>query len=164
MIQGQDIIVATNVNGTMQPVAASKSCDVDISQDSIEVCSPVDGRTTRKIPTRYKWGISCDCLMATNQSARYFLNAILNGNKIAVQFAMAGYKMRGDAIVDKWRVAGAKGNLTKFSVSFLGSGPLVAVGNWAYAVPTLYIGGTLVNDVLTGTGGVLTEEGVFRNH
>lgn len=162
MIHGEDLIVATNVRGTMQAVAASKTCTVNIQQNSIGACSPEDGRTRQKIPTDYGWSISVGCLMANNRSARDFLAAILNGYTMSVQFTMVGYKVRGDAIVEDWKATGTKGSLATFDLTFAGSGPLVPVGNWLYHNYVLYIDGTVTNNVMSA-GGTLTEDGVFKS-
>ena len=154
MIHGDDIYVTTNIEGTQQPVAASKSCDFDISQDFISVCSPTEGRTLRKVPTTYEWGVSCDCLMTTTEQAYRFVSAVRNGTKYTLQFIVCGFKLKGDVYVKSAKISAAKGSLAKLAISFEASGPLNDGNDWDFINGTLYTYSNFNNGTLTVDGTV----------
>ena len=99
MIHGDDILVTTNIGGSQVAVAACKSCDFTISQNSIKACSPTSGRAKKTIPTEYEWGVSCDCLVANPQYAKQWIDAAKNGTEFTLQFIVVGFKIVGNAIV-----------------------------------------------------------------
>ena len=138
MIHGDDIYVTTDIAGKQQPIAAAKSGDLDVSQDFIKACAPNEGRTFRKIPKTYDWGVSCDCLMSTTQYAKLLLDALRNGTKLTLQFLVCGFKVKGDVYIKSCRITATKGNLAKLSVSFESSGPLVDDDSWDFINGTLY--------------------------
>ena len=150
MIHGDDILVTTNIGGSQMAVAASKSCDLDISRDFIKACAPNSGRTFQKIPTTYDWSVSCDCLMATSRYAKQLLNAVRNGTKYTLQFIACGFKVVGDVYVKSCRIKATKGSLAKLSVSFESSGPLRDSDTWDVINGTLYTY-TLNNNFSDGT-------------
>ena len=156
MIHGDDIIVMTDVTGTISPVAASKSCNIDISQSFIDVCAPTESRVYSKKPTTYAWSVSCDNLMATNQNAKKFLDAIKAGTQLTLQFIVAGFKQVGNAYVKSWNVSGQKNGLVKFNVSFEGSGALTDVIGWDFINGTIYMNGEFSSGSIS-SGGTITS-------
>lgn len=156
MIHGDDIYVLTNIGGTMQPIAANKSCTLSVSQDFIQVCAPNEGRTLRKIPTTYDWGISCDCLMTNSQYAKMLIDAVRDGTKFTVQFTVFGFKVKGDVYIKSCEIQASKGSLAKLSVSFETSGPLVDDTSWDFVNGTLYTYSNFADGTLY-TGGAVTD-------
>ena len=156
MIHGDDIIVLTNVGGTQQPVAASKSCSIQVSQSFIDVCSPTESRVFSKKPTTYEWGVSCENLMATSANAKLFLDAIKAGTELTLQFIVAGFKQTGSAFVKSWEVSAAKNGLVKFNVSFEGSGALSDATGWDFINGTLYMNGDFSSGSIS-SGGTITS-------
>lgn len=156
MIHGDDIYVLTNIGGSMQPIAANKSCTLSVSQDFIQACAPNEGRTLRKIPTTYDWGVSCDCLMANSQYAKMLIDAVRDGTKFTVQFTVLGFKVKGDVYIKSCEIQASKGSLAKLSVSFETSGPLVDDTSWDFVNCTLYTYGNFENGTLT-VDGTVTE-------
>lgn len=162
MIHGDDIYVLTDIDGTMKPIAASKSGDIDVSQDFIKACSPTDGRTFIKIPTTYDWSVSCDCLMATSDQAYKFISAVRSGLKYTLRFIVFGFRLTGDVYVKSARITATKGNLAKLSVSFESSGPLVDGAGWDFINGTLYTYGNFGDGTLD-MGGIVTEGTLQQN-
>ena len=154
MIHGDDILVTTNISGSQAAVAASKSCDFDISQDFIKACPPNSGRTFIKIPTTYDWSVSCDCLMVKSQYAQQLINAVRNGTKYTLQFIVCGFKVVGDAYVKSCRIKASKGSLAKLDVSFESSGDLRDSTTWDVINGTLYTYCNFANGTLTVDGEV----------
>ena len=154
MIHGDDIYVLTDIGGTMQPIAANKSCDLDVSQDFIKACAPNEGRTFRKIPTTYDWGVSCDCLMSTTQYAKLLLDAVRNGTKFTLQVLVLGFKVKGDVYIKSCRITATKGSLAKLAITFETSGPLVDAQGWDFINGTLFTYSNFANGTLTVDGTV----------
>ena len=154
MIHGDDIYVLTDIGGTMQPIAANKSCDLDVSQDFIKACAPNEGRTFRKIPTTYDWGVSCDCLMSTTQYAKMLIDAVRNGTKYTLQFIVVGFKVKGDVYIKSCRITATKGSLAKLAITFETSGPLVDAQGWDFINGTLFTYSNFANGTLTVDGTV----------
>ena len=121
MIHGDDLIVTTNIGGSQAAVAACKSCSFDIDRNYLKVCSPTSGITKKKIPTDYDWSVSCDCLVANPQYAKQFLDALIGGTELTLQFTVVGFKIVGKAFVKSWKANGPKGSLANLSIQFEGS-------------------------------------------
>ena len=156
MIHGDDIYVLCNVGGSLAPVAAAKTGDLDISQDFIKACAPNEGRTFRKIPTTYDWLISCDCLMTTDAYAKMLIDAARNGTQVTIQFSSVGWRVRGNAYVKSARITASKGSLAKLSVSFESSGPLTDGTGWDFINGTLYTYSNFANGTID-MGGEVTS-------
>ena len=156
MIHGDDIYVLTDIGGTMQPIAANKSCDLDVNQDFIKACAPNEGRTFRKIPTTYEWGVSCECLMTTTQYAKMLIDAVRNGTKYTLQFLVVGFKVKGDVYIKSCKITASKGSLAKLAVTFETSGPLMDAQGWDFINGTLYTYSNFANGTLY-TGGAITD-------
>lgn len=154
---GQDIVVLTNVEGTQEPVAASKSCTINLSQDFLDVCSPTDSRNYRKVPTIYEWSVSCDCLIATTHSAKKFIDAIKAGTELTLRFILEEQRLFGSAFVKSIELQGTKNNLAKYSVQFVGSGSLKEDTGWYFYENTMFIPNA------TFASGNLVPQGNFSN-
>ena len=166
MIHGDDIYVLCNVGGSMAPVAAAKTGDLDISQDFIKACAPTEGRTFIKIPTTYDWSMSCDCLMTTDAYAKLILDAARDGTELTVQFTAFGWKVQGSAFVKSARIQTSKGGLAKLSISFESSGPLVDGEGWDFINGKLYTYSAVLpwidNTGLLIMQGEVDENGVLK--
>ena len=138
MIHGDDIYVTMDIDGTQKPIAAAKSGDLSVSQDFIQVCTPNEGRTFRKVPTTYDWSVSCDCMMATCAYAKQLIDAVRNGTQYTLQFIVLGFKVSGNVYVKSCQITATKGSLAKLNVSFESSGPLSDAHDWDFINGTLY--------------------------
>ena len=156
MIHGDDIYVLTDIGGTMQPIAANKSCDLDVNQDFIKACAPTEGRTFRKIPTTYDWSVSCDCLMSTTQYAKMLLDAVRDGTMFTLQFLVCGFKVKGDVYIKSCKITASKGSLAKLAVTFETSGPLMDAQGLDLINGTLYTYSNFADGTLY-TGGAVTD-------
>ena len=157
MIHGDDLIVTTNIGGSQAAVAACKSCSLKVSQSFIDACSPTSGRTKKKVPTDYKWSVACDGLVGNPQYAKQFLDALLGGTELTLQFLVVGFKVVGKAFVADWDAKGAKGSLANLSIQFEGSEDLDTDSQtWDFINGTLYTYGNYANGTLY-TGGAVTD-------
>lgn len=153
MIHGDDLIVTTNIGGSQAAVAACKSCSLDVGQNFIEACPPASGRTNKKIPTTYKWSVSCDGLIGNPQYAKQFLDALLGGTELTLQFLIVGFKVVGKAFVSNWNAKGPKGSLANLSIQFEGSEDLDTDSQaWDFINGTLYTYSNF-DDSTLNTGG-----------
>ena len=139
MIHGDDLIVTTNIGGSQAAVAACKSCSLKVSQSFIDTCSPTSGRTKKKVPTDYKWSVSCDGLIGNPQYAKQFLDALKGGTELTLQFLIVGFKVVGKAFIADWDAKGPKGSLANLSIQFEGSEDLDTDDQtWDFINGTLY--------------------------
>lgn len=122
MILGKDLILA--LNGT--PMAAAKSCGLNIQQDFIDVCSPTEARVKRKVPATYDWSMDSDCLMATVAYANQIIDMVTDGTELLAQFydLQLGLYRTGYAYVSSCKITASTGSLAKMSISLVGSGAL----------------------------------------
>ena len=143
------------------PVGAAKSGTLSIQQDFIESCPPNDGRTTDKIPKRYEWSMSCDCLVYNPQCPLAYIDALKAGTKFNIQFIAEGFKQSGSVFVERADYKGTVGGLATFSVSFIGSGPLVTNGGgWDFINGTLYTYSNFDDGTLETMGALQPVPGV----
>lgn len=124
MIHGEDLIIAIGGN----PLAASKSCNVNKAQSFIEVASPTSSAWESFIPTKRGWKISSDCLLATMDAYKTLDAAWKAGTALDIRFHDTEYNENeiGTAYIESLDLTASKGNLAKMSVSLRGSGALSA--------------------------------------
>lgn len=123
MIHGRNLIVS--IDG--EPIAAAKSCNITVSQDFIQACSPTEGRVYAKIPTTYDWDISVDCLVLDNSvQVNGLMNKLIAGTKCLLTFTDGtnNQKRAGFAYIKSWNEGGNIGSLATLRASFESSGPL----------------------------------------
>lgn len=121
MILGRNLIVS--IDGV--PVAGSKSCQFQISQNFIQACAPTEGRTKRKIPTDYDWSISVDCLIQISTMSVSMVDKLIAGTRVLLTFTDgSGQNRAGFAYVKSCNIGGSVGNLATFSASFESDGAL----------------------------------------
>lgn len=157
MIHGDDLIVTTNIGGSQAAIAACKSCSLKVSQSFIDACSPTSGRTKKKVPTDYKWSVSCDGLIGNPQYAKQFLDALRGGTELTLQFLIVGFKVVGKAFIADWDAKGAKGSLANLSIQFEGSEDIDTDDQaWDFINGTLYTYGNFADGTLN-TGGYVNN-------
>ena len=121
MILGRNLIVS--IDGV--PVAGSKSCQFQISQNFIQACAPTNGRTKRKIPTDYDWSISVDCLIPSSTLSVSLVDKLIAGTRVLLTFTDgSGQNRAGWAYVKSCDEGGSVGSLATFSASFESDGAL----------------------------------------
>lgn len=134
MILGRNLIVS--IDGV--PVAGSKSCQFQISQNFIQACAPTEGRTKRKIPTDYDWSISVDCLIPISTLSVSLVDKLIAGTRVLLTFTDgSGQNRAGFAYVKSCDEGGSVGSLATFSASFETDGELykyIAYNNGTYPI------------------------------
>ena len=121
MILGKNLIVS--INGTA--IAGAKSCQFQISQEFLKVCSPTEGRTFGKVPTTYDWSMSVDCLIPNSILSISLVNRLIAGTRVLLTFTDgSGQNRAGFAYVKSCDESGSIGSIAKFSASFEADGEL----------------------------------------
>ena len=121
MILGRNLIVS--IDGV--PVAGSKSCQFQISQNFLTACSPTEGRVKEKIPTDYDWSVSVDCLIPNSTLSVSLVDKLIAGTKCMMTFTDgSGNRRLGFVYVKSCDENGSIGSLATFSASFESTGAL----------------------------------------
>ena len=130
MIHGRNLIVA--LDGV--PVAGAKSCQFQISQNFISVCSPTASRVLNKKPTTYDWSMSVDCLIPSSTLSVSLVDKLIAGTRVLLTFTDgSGQNRAGWAYVKSCDEGGSVGSLATFSASFESDGELYkyeVMNNW----------------------------------
>ena len=130
MILGRNLIVS--IDGV--PVAGSKSCQFQISQNFISVCPPTARRVFNKNPTTYDWSMSVDCLIPNSTLSVSLVDKLIAGTRVLLTFTDgSGQNRAGFAYVKSCDEGGSVGSLATFSASFEADGELykyTAMNNW----------------------------------
>ena len=134
MILGRNLIVS--IDGV--PVAGSKSCQFQISQNFLTACSPTEGRVKEKIPTDYDWSMSVDCLIPSSTLSVSLVDKLIEGTRVLLTFTDGSDQNRaGFAYVKSCDEGGSVGSLATFSASFESDGELykyIAYNNGTYPI------------------------------
>lgn len=108
-------------------VAASKSCDVEVSQDFVSVCSPVSGRWKKSKPTTIGWRANVSNMIVAMENPKSWLDEMKESNDpITVRLfdTNMGMYQVGEAWIESWKVGAAVGPLATFDITLLGDGEL----------------------------------------
>jgi len=117
IIHGRNLIVKWN--GTA--IAGSRSCEVDVQCEAIEVSSPTQGVWSDSIAGKKRWTATCGQLVTEVEN-----NIDMVGERVTLRFGTRDNSdyVEGEALVMSWKATGNIGSLTQGSFSFKGCGPL----------------------------------------
>ena len=121
-VLGNNIIVY--MNG--QAVAGTKSDEIQVESDTIEVASETDQDWVHRIAGRKSWSLNVGWLVLANQDVR---KALLVGSSVTIKIKGRGESdangLSGSAILRTCKVTAIRGNLATGSFAFVGNGPLI---------------------------------------
>lgn len=121
-VLGNNIIVY--MNG--QAIAGTKSDEIQVESDTIEVASATDQEWTHYISGRKSWSLTVGWLVLANQDVRKML---LAGSVVTIKIKGRGESdssgVTGSAILRTVKVTATRGNLAQGSFAFVGNGPLI---------------------------------------
>ena len=120
MLNGKDIIILKNG----QPIAATKSDEIQVGCEIIPISSPSDGAWTAAIAGRKSWAITVGFLVANVENVFSSIEMVGNRFELIIQHSQGSNFMRGYAICTTFKVTATKGNLVQGSFAFQGIGPL----------------------------------------
>lgn len=124
MILGKNLILT--VGDESRGLAASKSCQLSIDTDFIEVCSPVEGSWKEYLPTINSWSASVDMLVASLSDHKALLKKQDNKEKLMCCFFDINLQefYKGYVYIKGLRIKGTIGGLANMSVSLQPTGKL----------------------------------------
>ena len=123
VVLGKNLIVS--LDGI--PIAAARTCTLNLEQEFIEACSPADSRVILSIPTLYRWGVSVDWLVGYSDVVFSYdlADKLKNGTKCLLTFEDSIGQMRaGFVYVKNCDQTGTVGSIATYSASFQPTGPL----------------------------------------
>ena len=120
-VLGNNIIVL--MNG--QAIAGTKSDELQVDCETIEIASATDQAWTHYISGRKSWSLTVGWLLLANTDVR---KALLVGSSVTIKIKGRGDTdangLQGSAIISKAKITAIRGNLATGSFAFVGNGPL----------------------------------------
>lgn len=123
-LKGNDVLIGQVVNGTVYPLLASNSCDIELNCEAKEVSSPSSAVYRSYVAGRKTWTVRIAYLVNTDGFA------VLNLKNIGTTYRIKCYvrnnatidSFEGDAILTQAKITATRGNLVTGSWVFQGSG------------------------------------------
>lgn len=134
-LKGQNVNLLLQSGNTYAPVAASTSCDFNItanSTDSAAKDDPGEGMFDNPEFSNYSWTMSNESFIVSIPALCKMVNNVINGDaSIAVQFQHKNsyggeFCKRGKAIISSLTIDAANNDFAKLSISLDGNGELAA--------------------------------------
>ena len=120
-VLGNNIIVY--MNG--QAIAGTKSDEIQVDCETIEIASATDQGWAHYISGRKSWSLTVGWLVLANQDVR---KALLVGSTVTIKIKGRGESdangLSGSAILRTCKITAVRGNLAQGSFAFVGNGPL----------------------------------------
>ena len=125
ILHGRNLII--KVNGVA--VAASKSCTVTVSAETLKVSSPQDGKWEYSIPARESWKVQANSLFIAASPSDTVIKSNIShvGSVIELSVTVNDYAndtVSGTAICKQFSATGTVGSLLQGSFQWEGTGPL----------------------------------------
>ena len=121
-VLGNNIIVY--MNG--QAIAGTKSDEIQVDSETIEIASATDQAWTHLIAGRKSWSLNVGWLVLANQDVR---KVLLSGSVVTIKIKARGESdssgLQGAAILKTVKITAVRGNLANGSFAFVGNGPLI---------------------------------------
>ena len=120
-VLGNSIIVY--MNG--QAIAGTKSDEIQVESETIEVASETDQDWVHRIAGRKSWSLNVGWLVLANQDVR---KVLLTDSVVTIKIKGRGESdsngVTGAAIMKTAKITATRGNLAQGSFAFIGNGPL----------------------------------------
>lgn len=120
-VLGNNIIVY--MNG--QVIAGTKSDEIQVESETIEVASETDQDWVHRIAGRKSWSLNVGWLVLANQDVR---KVLLTDSVVTIKIKGRGESdsngVTGAAIMKTAKITATRGNLAQGSFAFIGNGPL----------------------------------------
>lgn len=139
-VQGKDVILSIDEIA----VAGARSCELNVEQDFIQVCSPVSGRWRKYIPSTIGWTASVDMLAVTMDEQEKWLEEMKSSHTpLTMRYYDTKVRMYqvGEVWISNWQNGAQVGSLATFSVQLQGNGELRKADERDYPI---LVGDTLV--------------------
>ena len=106
-------------------IAGTKSDELQVDCETIEIASATDQGWTHHISGRKSWSLTVGWLLLANTDVR---KALLVGSSVTIKIKGRGDTdangLQGSAIIKTCKITAIRGNLAQGSFSFVGNGPL----------------------------------------
>lgn len=167
-VHGKDVILSIDEIA----VAGARSCELNVEQDFIQVCSPVSGRWRDFIPSTIGWTASIDMLATTMANPKAWL-AEMKRSQTPLTMRYYDTKMGmyqvGEVWISNWQNGAQVGSLATFSVQLQGKGELRDADERDYPIlvgDTLYTKWQFNESTgnFTQTGTELDDDGNIVKH
>ena len=121
LLQGRDLWILDSSSNAL--VAMSKSCEIDVEGDEIEVSSATAADWREYIAGRKNWQVTVNFLVTAGNLATDIGKV---GTKVTLKMkdGSTGTALTGSAIVRTARFTGTVGNLAQGTFQFRGTGSL----------------------------------------
>ena len=120
-VLGNNIIVY--MNG--QAIAGTKSDEIQVDSETIEIASETDQDWVHRIAGRKSWSLNVGWLVLANQDVR---KVLLTDSVVTIKIKGRGESdsngVTGAAIMKTAKITATRGNLAQGSFAFIGNGPL----------------------------------------
>lgn len=119
---GKDLLIA--MGGRV--IAAQRTCNLNMQQDTIEVCSPVSGPWREYIPSTLGWDVSCDGLIYAPEYADELMEVLTRRQKVRLSYYDPELRCvrSGYAIPTGLQQGASINSLATYSLTFQGCGEL----------------------------------------
>lgn len=123
-INGHDVLIAVGETAnTLETVAASRDCSLNINSEMVEVASGTDGTVREYLAGRYDWTMQVEGLYALGDHAG-LVDYLQDGTLLHVGCYIGNEPVTGRAYVETMEVAGAVKGKATYNVTLRGSGEL----------------------------------------
>lgn len=122
-INGNTLFIATGTSTA--PIAGTRSNEILVDGELIEVSSPTQGQWREYITGRREWSVTVGWLVLTNAAVQKLLYV---NQSYTLKFRTTGTAyLTGTAIMTNCKISATRGSLVQGSFTFKGTGPLTAV-------------------------------------
>lgn len=150
MMQGKDLVIYVGAH----PIAASRSCDIDVRDAFRNVAGPDDSGWSRKKSGRKTWSVSVSVLVVS------LTDGILHVGDLVRLSWLEGSgvnRQTGMALVTQCTVSGSKGHVSTGTFKFLGVGAIGPLSSQTILNPVPFLP---MGDVIVGGRLFVYSDGV----
>lgn len=123
-INGHDVLIAVGATAnTLETVAASRDCSLNINSEMVEVASGTDGTVREYLAGRYDWTMQVEGLYTVGCHLS-IVGWFLAGTLLHVAFQVGEETLTGKAYVESVDVNGPLRGKVTYNVSLRGTGAL----------------------------------------
>lgn len=122
-INGNNIFIAIGTDTT--PIAGTRSDDIQVSGETIEIASPTQGSWREFLTGRKEWSVTVGFLVLANTDVAQLLN-VNNSYTLKLRTTSTAY-LTGSAIMTQCVIRASRGDIVQGSFTFKGNGALSAV-------------------------------------
>lgn len=107
-------------------IAAQRTCNLNLQQDTIEVCSPVSGPWREYIPSTLGWDVQVSGLVCTPEHADELIDVLTSRQKVRLSYYDPELRIvrSGYAIPTQLPIGADIHSLANYSLTFQGCGEL----------------------------------------